>query len=170
MKVLDICKGCGDPIKNDRFIVATLSNGIQVNDVRFFHSEFCLKGVTSVEDYFVITNKSDLIEALRSILKKKLNLDERKYIQVLLMRTVKDKDLESVYSSSDLIISKDNKEWCYICREFVESEIDKKFYCDSYYEDYDDDALEYNIDNIKEEYGVVVHKCSKCNTTLLKHI
>ncbi|NFC96136.1 hypothetical protein EXN53_10845 [Clostridium botulinum] len=171
MEVLDFCKGCGRPIQNNKFIIATLSNSTGIYDVRFFCSQYCLKKIKTVEDYFIIANKNDLIKALRTILKKNLNLDERKYIQALLIRAARDKDLKSVYSSEDLIISKnDNKEWCYICMEFVESEIDKEFYCDSYYENHDDYMLEHNIDIIKTDHDVIVHRCSKCNTTLLKHI
>ncbi|CBZ04393.1 hypothetical protein H04402_02586 [Clostridium botulinum H04402 065] len=36
MEVLDFCKGCGRPIQNNKFIIATLSNSTGIYDVRFF--------------------------------------------------------------------------------------------------------------------------------------
>lgn len=161
------CKGCDKPIEGDSFVIASLSNGDGVYDVSFFCSKKCLKNIQTVENYYEINDKRGAVSALRQILSEKLRIDDRKYIQCLLLKANREELLTDGYNHRDLIISKDeSKEWCYICMDFVDSKIDREHYgYDSYDEGY---GFEEAVEERKVEERVVVCRCNKCNTTLLK--
>lgn len=146
MKISYFCKGCGkviEDLKNTHIMI--WNHGRFLKQIGFTCSEKCTDGFTA-NRILKIGTKFNFISILRDLLKNyDMVADDRRYIQSLIMRICGDKEIDYSYSKSDLVSSKGGQQWCYICKNYVDSE-------------YQHDIDYYNAES---------HKCCQCGTELI---
>lgn len=155
----EYCCRMGEKIKDLYIAVSSNSNGFVYN-VEFLCSRECYGGKRSLKDMYIVNDKTGIIKTLRDILKNDLNYDDRRFIQVLLLRVNRNQGLGNSYKNDELIPpSKTGAHWCYICKSYVPSTISEK--------NFEKDDYGYIIQDLRRDERIEYRQCDICNTEII---